>query len=72
LDQKKKTRAQTGPVQFGGGDTPYESKKYSLRNDNFVSRGLERTSTKIGKIFNLYLQELVKEDQFRVRSVRSL
>jgi hypothetical protein len=66
------TRTQISPVQFGGEYTPYEEKNYSLRNVNFVSRGLQRASPKIGKIFTLYLQELVKEDQFFVRSVRSL
>jgi hypothetical protein len=28
LDQQKLTRAQIGPVQLGGGNTPYERKKY--------------------------------------------
>jgi len=36
-------------------------KKYSLFNDNFVSRRLQRASTKIGNIFTLYHRELMKK-----------
>jgi len=61
LDQQKLARAQIGPVEFGEIYTIWEKKTtYSLRNDNFVSRGLQRTSTKIGKNFTLYHQELIK------------
>jgi len=35
-------------------------KTNSLRNDNFMSRGLQRASTKIGNIFTLYHRELMK------------
>ena len=42
-----------------GKKLPY-IKKSSLRNDNFVSRGLQRASTKIGKVFILFHRELMK------------
>ena len=61
LDKYKLTRAQIGPVEFGEQKIPYVKKKYSLRNDNFVSRGLQKASTKIGKIFTIYHRELVKK-----------
>jgi len=45
---------------FWGGGTPYVKKTtYSLRNDNFVSKGLQTASTKIGQIFTLYHRELI-------------
>ena len=62
LDQQKLTGAQNGPVEFGRKNIPYgEKKTFSLRNDNFVSREHQRTSTKIGKSFTLYHPELMKK-----------
>lgn len=44
-----------------------------LHNDNFVSRGLQGTNRKIGKIVTLYHQELLKKrptlDTFCTQSV---
>ena len=51
------TWVQNGPVRF-------EFKKYSvlknllLNNDNFVSKGLQRTNRKIGKTDTIYRQQL--------------
>ena len=48
--------AQTGPVKFGGEEYSMRKKAtYSLRNDNFVSRGLQRASTKTGVTATLYI-----------------
>ena len=46
---------------LGGKNTIFKRKLYSLRNDNLVSRGLQRASTKIGKIFALHHRELMKK-----------
>jgi len=54
-------KSTVGPVEFWGEKIAILRKKYSLRNDNFVSRGLQRASTKTGKIFTLYHQELMKK-----------
>jgi hypothetical protein len=53
--------AQIGPVEFGGrgvewvgGYSIRKKATYSLHNDNFVSSGLQRASTKIGVIVTCY------------------
>jgi hypothetical protein len=48
-------------TDWGAKNTICKKTTYSLRDDNFVSRRLQKASTKIGKIFTLYHRELMKK-----------
>ena len=55
------TWVQNGLVGFGGGGDGILKAIYLLHNDNIGSRGLQRTSRKIGNIVTVYHRKLLKK-----------
>jgi hypothetical protein len=60
VGQIELTRVQNGPVGFEK-EKSYQNTTYLLHNDNFVSRGLQKTNKQIGKSVILKHRDLLKK-----------